>query len=344
VTQAPSALRLSNRRLLIVRDGARNFVRGAGDAGGAAAKGRNNKISQRRGLCDKSKIDNAIAGDAAAESTAGRSTSIPNSSVARAEGGNNQVQVSLIDQTTALDKGGRVLSISEDIMLQPTVMGKAYTATSYAAQMMLAAGGFVIFGGIAYSLYGNLAKKTGQTQMFSLAMDRLNKHPQTEINLGMPIKGHAEGRGNQRQRPMDYRPYRKPDDPFVYTYLKFHVEGKKNDGVVHMEYADKELLYILVEVPRAGKNFAIEDNRLEHRDKVNDYRADLQEKQAQEIAEAKAAAAAQPPSAVESATSFPPSSSDTLPPLPSKDNFAPDSAPVDSFSEEGTKPKKNWAA
>ena len=49
-------------------------------------------------------------------------------------------------------------------MLQPTVMGKAYTATSYAAQMMLAAGGFVIFGGIAYSLYGITSSGIGPSK------------------------------------------------------------------------------------------------------------------------------------------------------------------------------------
>jgi len=102
-----------------------------------------------------------------------------------------EIKISLIDQTTSLDKGGVTRTISEDIMHHPTVGGKVYAASTYGLQMMLAAGGLVVFGGIGYSLFGNVAKKTGPTRMFGYAMDRLNKHPQVEINLGMPIKGDS---------------------------------------------------------------------------------------------------------------------------------------------------------
>ena len=63
-------------------------------------------------------------------------------------------------------------------MHHPTVGGKVYAASTYGLQMALAAGGLVVFGGIAYTLFGNVAKKTGPTRMFGTAMDRLNKHPQ----------------------------------------------------------------------------------------------------------------------------------------------------------------------
>jgi len=134
-------------------------------------------------------------------------------------------------------------------MHHPTVGGKVYAATGYGMQMMLAAGGFVVFGGIAYSLFGNLGSKTGSTRMFSTGMDALNKHPKTEINLGLPIKGFGEDHGGRHRRPM-HKVYRKPNDAHTYTYLKFNVQGKKNDGLVHMEYANNELLYIIVEMAR----------------------------------------------------------------------------------------------
>merc|ERR1719231_2190820 len=121
-------------------------------------------------------------------------------------------------------------------MMQPTVAGKVYTASSYGLQMMLAAGGLVVFGGIAYSLYGNLAKRTSPTVMFGMAMDKLNQNPQTEIQLGMPIRGFGED--GRHGRHMEHKQYRKAEDPTVYTYLKFHVQGKKHDGVCHVEYAD----------------------------------------------------------------------------------------------------------
>ena len=51
---------------------------------------------------------------------------------------------------------------------------------------------------------------------------------------------------------MEHKQYRKAEDPTVYTYLKFHVQGKKHDGVCHVEYADNNLLYVIVQVPRTG--------------------------------------------------------------------------------------------
>ena len=236
-----------------------------------------------------------------------------------------EIKVSLIDQTTALDKGGVTRTITEDIMHHPTVGGKVYAATGYATQMMLAAGGLVVFGGIAYSLFGNMAKKTGPTRMFGYAMDRLNKNPQTEIHLGMPIKGFGEEQGRRRSQ-MAHSQYKKPGgDPTTYTYLKFYVEGKKNEGVVHFEYADGELHYMIVEVPRTGKNFAIEDNRREHKVKIEAAKKEYAAEQARKALERKAdeaREAASPPGEVltppapvfdDSQDKFPPPSSSDVP-------------------------------
>lgn len=180
--------------------------------------------------------------------------------------GGKQIQISIIDQTTALDKGGVKLGIRDDIMASPTVGGKVYKATTYATQGLLAGFGVVLFGLIGYNLYGNMAKKTSPTAMLNMAMKRLHSHPQTEVNLGNPIKGKGEGHRGHRTENLTYR--KSEDDPTTYTYTKFYVEGKKNDGVVHVEYADQELLYIICEIPRTGKNFALEDNRKEHNLKV----------------------------------------------------------------------------
>jgi len=181
-----------------------------------------------------------------------------------AKGG--QLQVSIIEQTTALDKGGRKLTIGEDIMLQPTLAGKVYTGSTYALQMCLALGGAVMFGGIAYALYGNMGKRTSPTAMFNMSLGKINKHPMTEVELGMPIKGIGG--------PMDqhHQQYRKPNDPTLYTYSKYQVIGKKADGIVHAEYADNTLHYVLVQVPKKGTSFAIEDNRAGHTAEIAEWR------------------------------------------------------------------------
>merc|ERR1712216_338220 len=115
------------------------------------------------------------------------------------------------------------------------------------------------------------------------------------MHLGMPIRGFGEDTGGRNRRHMHHRKYRKSQDPHEYTYCKFHVEGKKNDGVVHVEYADSELNYIIVEIPNTGNNFAIHDNRKDINEKVAQYRAE------EEAAHARIAAeiAARPPAPVQ---------------------------------------------
>merc|ERR1712072_959580 len=115
-------------------------------------------------------------------------------------------------------------------------------------------------------------------------------------------------------------------DPHEYTYCKFYVEGKKNDGVVHVEYADSELNYIIVEIPNTGNNFAIADNRKETNEKVAQYRMEEDAAQAKMAAEL----AARPPAPVqqEALPSSPPPPMDTT----STDSGAPELLPLDTGS------------
>merc|ERR1712216_800012 len=127
-------LRVTSVRFVPARNGARRTaVFSAQPMMMQSARSRGPIVVRRRGLCDKSKK----------EYNAPESES---KDIAAKKAEDGQIQMSIIEQTTALDKGGVKLSISEDIMIQPTLGGKVYTATSYLTQFALAGGGILLFG------------------------------------------------------------------------------------------------------------------------------------------------------------------------------------------------------
>jgi len=174
--------------------------------------------------------------------------------------------VSIIAQATALDGHTGPRGVFEDIALQPTVGAKIYKGTSYLTQAGLALGGVVIFGWIVKSLYDNILTKTSPTQIFSSSMAQLQTHPKVENELGMPIKGHG-GVGGRSTHQMEHYKGKRQDGE-TYTYIKYKVEGQRQDGIVHVEYKGNELSYLIVEVPATGNTFSIEDNRARERSKA----------------------------------------------------------------------------
>lgn len=103
--------------------------------------------------------------------------------------------------------------------------------------------------------------------VFNEALDVVRKDQRLQEALGTPIKGYGRDHGQKRTGRRNFVEHKKfkDEDEVNHTRIRFNAEGPRGKAVIYADVSENggkdEFYYLIVEVPRQKKKWAIQDNR-----------------------------------------------------------------------------------
>ncbi len=151
-------------------------------------------------------------------------------------------------------------AVSTEVTFQEGVKSTAMGTLSLTAVGLAAVCGFFIISEL-------MPTKMSPNSVFNEALDVVKDDQRLKEAIGQPIKGYGRDHGQKRTGRRNFVEHKKfqDEDGVDHTRIRFNVEGPRGKGVVYADIsADSgkgEFYYLIVEIPKARKKWAIQDNR-----------------------------------------------------------------------------------
>lgn len=112
-----------------------------------------------------------------------------------------------------------------------------------------------------------MPSKMSPNTVFNDALDIVKTNDQLKEAIGFPIKGYGRDSGGKRSGRRNFVENKqfKDEDGIFHTRIRFNAEGPRGKAVVYADVSKDSgkgsFYYLIVEVPKINKKWAIQDNR-----------------------------------------------------------------------------------
>ena len=151
-------------------------------------------------------------------------------------------------------------AVSTEVTFQEGVKSTAMGTMSLTAVGLAVVCGYFIISEL-------MPTKMSPNSVFNEALDVVKQDQRLKEAIGQPIRGYGRDHGQKRTGRRNHVEHKKfkDEDNIDHTRIRFNVEGPRGKGVVYADVsADSgkgDFYYLIVEIPKMRKKWAIKDNR-----------------------------------------------------------------------------------
>jgi len=112
-----------------------------------------------------------------------------------------------------------------------------------------------------------MPSKMAPNTVFNNALDVVKSNDELKAAIGAPIKGYGRDNGGKRTGRRNFVENKqfKDEDGIIHTRVRFNAEGPRGKAVIYADVSKDagkgEFYYLIIEVPKTNKRWAIHDNR-----------------------------------------------------------------------------------